>query len=176
MRYARSKPPPGIAVCRVPRDELFVTHAAVSRHVRDLEAWLDTQLFDRPGRGIVLTGLGAAYASRLTVALDELADATRQVLEAVEAPQTQCQRLRRPLQRFGLFPHLVTFTESHPDIDLSIDPNDEQVNFRADATDIANSIWGWKLAGCGCNASGACASVSGLQSRLPEKEGIERTG
>ncbi|MGI9387406.1 MAG: LysR family transcriptional regulator, partial [Methyloligellaceae bacterium] len=68
-------------------DELFVTHAAVSRHVRDLEAWLGATLFERTGRGVVLTELGTTYAQRLTAGLDEMADATRHVLETVEEPQ-----------------------------------------------------------------------------------------
>ena len=40
--------------------ELFVTHAAISRHVRDLEEWLGTELFIRTGRGVQLTDAGAA--------------------------------------------------------------------------------------------------------------------
>ena len=31
--------------------ELFVTHAAISRHIRELEEYLGTQLFLRTGRG-----------------------------------------------------------------------------------------------------------------------------
>ena len=32
--------------------ELFVTHAAISRHIRELEEWLGTELFFRTGRGV----------------------------------------------------------------------------------------------------------------------------
>ena len=41
--------------------ELFVTHAAISRHIRDLEEWLGTQLFIRTGRGVDLTDAGQRY-------------------------------------------------------------------------------------------------------------------
>ena len=57
--------------------ELFVTHAAISRHVRDLEDWLGTQLFIRTGRGVELTEAGRRYALRLTPLFDNLAEATR---------------------------------------------------------------------------------------------------
>ena len=43
--------------------ELFVTHAAISRHIRDLEEWLGTQLFLRTGRGVELTEAGRALAA-----------------------------------------------------------------------------------------------------------------
>ena len=58
--------------------ELFVTHAAVSRHVRDLEEWLGTPLFTRTGRGVELTEAGRRFVSRLTPLFDQLADATRE--------------------------------------------------------------------------------------------------
>ncbi len=41
--------------------ELFVTHAAISRHLRDLEQWLGVELFHRTGRGVKLTEAGARY-------------------------------------------------------------------------------------------------------------------
>ena len=41
--------------------ELNVTHAAVSRHVRELEGWLATKLFVRSGRGVELTERGKSY-------------------------------------------------------------------------------------------------------------------
>lgn len=38
--------------------ELHVTHGAISRHVRTLEQSLETALFSRQGRGLVLTAAG----------------------------------------------------------------------------------------------------------------------
>ncbi len=43
-------------------DELGVSHAAVSRHVRNLEAELGVELFERHARHIVLTGEGSLFA------------------------------------------------------------------------------------------------------------------
>ena len=68
-------------------EELNVSHAAVSRHIRDLEAWLDTELFVRTGRGVTLTPAGENYGRQLTPLFDGLVDVTQQVLDWREAPR-----------------------------------------------------------------------------------------
>src|SRR5918994_2367579 len=60
--------------------ELFVSHAAISRHIRDLEDWLGVELFNRTGRGVTLTEPGARYGRELTPLFDRLAGATREVM------------------------------------------------------------------------------------------------
>jgi LysR family transcriptional regulator, glycine cleavage system transcriptional activator len=61
-------------------NELFVTHAAVSRHIRDLEEWLGIELFRRTGRGVALTEAGERYGRDLTPLFDGLAESTRRVM------------------------------------------------------------------------------------------------
>ncbi len=117
-------------------DELFVTHAAVSRHIRDLELWLDVVLFERTGRGVLVTEIGSSYARRLTHALDEFADATADVLATVEAPQLKIS-VEQAFATLWLVPRLVKFAERYPEVELSLDPDDELVNFRADPVDLA---------------------------------------
>jgi len=117
-------------------DELFVTHAAVSRHIRDLEAWLDVSLFKRTGRGVIVTEAGEAYARRLTRAFDDMADATRHVLDSAEAPHLNISA-EPAFAALWLVPRLVKFAELYPDVELSVDPADELVNFRSESTDLA---------------------------------------
>ena len=62
-------------------EELHVTHASISRHVRDLEAWLNVKLFRRLSRGVVLTEPGEGYSRRLTPLFDELNAATQAVMQ-----------------------------------------------------------------------------------------------
>lgn len=50
-------------------DELAVTHAAVSRHVKNLEADLGVKLFERRHRQVALTTAGARYAETVAEAL-----------------------------------------------------------------------------------------------------------
>jgi LysR family transcriptional regulator, glycine cleavage system transcriptional activator len=51
-------------------DEMFVTAGAVSRHLRTLEGHFGVPLFDRIGRGLVLTAFGAAYFERIRYHLE----------------------------------------------------------------------------------------------------------
>jgi LysR family glycine cleavage system transcriptional activator len=53
-------------------DELGVSHAAVSRHVRNLEAELGVALFERHPRHIVLTGEGSMFARTAAESLSGL--------------------------------------------------------------------------------------------------------
>jgi LysR family glycine cleavage system transcriptional activator len=53
-------------------DELGVSHAAVSRHVRNLEAELGVELFERHARHVVLTGEGSLFARTAATALSSL--------------------------------------------------------------------------------------------------------
>jgi LysR family glycine cleavage system transcriptional activator len=59
--------------------ELNVTHAAISRHIRELEAWLGAKLFVRTGRGVELTERGAGYVADISRAFDTLSVATDNV-------------------------------------------------------------------------------------------------
>ena len=60
-------------------DELNVSHAAVSRHVRGLEKRLGVQLFKNVARGVELTDAGARYLAQITPALEQISEATEQV-------------------------------------------------------------------------------------------------
>lgn len=57
-------------------EELGVSHSAISRHVRGLEARLAVQLFRDASRGVALTAEGAHYLRRVTPALDVISEAT----------------------------------------------------------------------------------------------------
>lgn len=52
--------------------EVFLTHGAISRHVRNLEAFLGYALFERTARGVVLTRGGARFHARVQAALAQL--------------------------------------------------------------------------------------------------------
>ena len=115
--------------------ELFVTHAAVSRHIRELEEWLGTDLFNRTGRGVELTDAGRRYGARLTPLFDNMAEAT---IEA--AAQGKVRSLNVSVEPSiasrWLVPRLGRFNELHPDIELNIDPENRLVDFRSDKADL----------------------------------------
>ncbi len=116
-------------------EELFVTHAAISRHIRDLEEWLGTELFLRTGRGVTLTEPGRSFGGRLTALLDQIADATR---DAAAAGNTRLLKVsvEPALASRWLVPRLGRFRTLHPDIELAIEADVKLVNFRAGEADI----------------------------------------
>lgn len=67
---------------RAAGDELAVSHTVVSRHVRNLEAWLGVELVEARGRGLVLTAEGARYHAQIARALDAIARATAELRPA----------------------------------------------------------------------------------------------
>ena len=110
--------------------ELFVTHAAISRHVRDLEDWLGTPLFTRTGRGVELTDAGRRFALRLTPLFDQLADATREAAAVGDVRQLKVS-VEPSIASRWLVPRLGRFNDLHPDIELSIDPTRKLADFRS---------------------------------------------
>jgi LysR family glycine cleavage system transcriptional activator len=108
--------------------ELFVTHAAISRHIRDLEEWLGVELFRRTGRGVELTEAGARYGRDLTPLFDGLAETTRRVMQ-----QGQTRRLAVTVEpgfaSRWLVPRLGRFSAANPDIELAVDPDPKVVSF-----------------------------------------------
>jgi LysR family transcriptional regulator, glycine cleavage system transcriptional activator len=124
--------------------ELFVTHAAISRHIRELEETLGTELFTRTGRGVELTEAGRRFGERLTPLFDQLAEAAREAA-AVGATRTLRVSVEPAFASRWLVGRLAKFNELHPDIELTIDSTDRLVDFYADDVDIGirygNGAW-----------------------------------
>lgn len=115
--------------------ELFVTHAAISRHIRELEDYLGTQLFTRTGRGVELTEAGRRFGTRLSPLFDGLADASREAAAVGQARSLKVS-VQPNLASHWLVSRLGAFNELHPDIELLIDSSNELVDFYADDIDL----------------------------------------
>lgn len=114
--------------------ELYVSQAAVSRHVRVLEQELGRPLFRRLHRRVELTEPGKRLAS-------ELAAGFSQIHRAVEAVRGMAaRRLRIAVEpAFAarwLVPRLGGFSVSNPDVELELEASDELRVLGRD-TDIA---------------------------------------
>lgn len=117
-------------------EELSVSHAAISRHIRDLEGWLGVSLFERTGRGLRLTDSGSRLAQQLTPLFDGLAEAAADV--TVRRQRRQLVVSAEPnFATAWLVPRLGEFTSAHPDIELVIDADDRVIDFRKDSFDAA---------------------------------------
>ncbi len=66
-------------------EELFVTQAAISRQIRELERSLGLALFERHHRSVSLTENGAHLLARLTRSFDAIDDALRHMIPSAAA-------------------------------------------------------------------------------------------
>lgn len=117
-------------------DELCVTHSAISHQIRQLEDFLGVALFRRETRGVVLTSEGAAYLSRISKVLDQLAAATNQVRDQHTAGPLYVSATPAFAERW-LVPRLNDFNHCHPDIELHILTSIEGADFKHDGVDVA---------------------------------------
>lgn len=115
--------------------EMNVTHAAVSRQVKQLEQRLGVQLFERLPRGLKLTAHGALLAEGTRQAFDRLASA----LEDVSIPAV---RRKLTISTFAslsarwLMPRVQSFATLFPDVDLQVATSTRLVDFARDDVDI----------------------------------------
>jgi LysR family glycine cleavage system transcriptional activator len=117
-------------------EEMNVTHAAVSRQVKQLEERLGVKLFERLPRGLRLTAQGALLAEGTRAAFDRLASA----LEDVSTPTV---RRKLTISTFSslnarwLMPRVRSFSMLFPDVDLQVMTSAQLVDFAREDVDIA---------------------------------------
>jgi LysR family glycine cleavage system transcriptional activator len=102
---------------RAAADALFLTHGAVSRQIRALEAELGVALFTRTRQGMVLTPQGQRLQASVAEALKLMSDAT--VTLGREARSSAARLVVTVLPSFAtrwLLPRLPDFHSRHPDI------------------------------------------------------------
>jgi LysR family glycine cleavage system transcriptional activator len=117
-------------------DEIFVTHGAVSRAVRQLEADLGQPLFRRTTRSVRLTATGEAYAQEVRSVLERLNRATEQARAKSMTGALTVSTLDSFAGKW-LLPRMSHFREVCPDIDLRLSTSDGLVDFVREDIDIA---------------------------------------
>lgn len=115
--------------------DLNVTHAAVSRQVKQLEQRLGVKLFERLPRGLKLTAHGALLAEGTRDAFDRLASA----IEDVSLPAV---RRKLTISTFAslaarwLMPRVGEFSTLFPEVDLQVVTSTRLVDFAREDVDI----------------------------------------
>lgn len=117
-------------------DELYVTHGAVSRAIKQLEDFLGLKLFQRRTRQVLLTPAGAVYAARVRDALDRLAGATL-ALTRDDAKGPLSVSTFPSFAAKWLVPRLFRFRRAHPGIDMRLETTEKLTDFDSDGIDIA---------------------------------------
>ena len=101
-------------------EELHLTQSAVSRHIKEFEQIVGTELFRRAGRRVLLTDVGKLLASELSVDLDNI---HRTVMRAVSTGGSGVALHIATLPTFSnrwLIPRLPEFFARFPDIKINL--------------------------------------------------------
>lgn len=107
--------------------ELYVTHGAVSRHVRALEDWAGASLFERPGKRLKLTEAGRRYRDEIGLAFDSIAAATEKLRASAGKPRQLTINALPTFAMRWLLPRLAHFQQIEPQVELRLVTSDEPV-------------------------------------------------
>ncbi|WP_166425239.1 LysR substrate-binding domain-containing protein [Paraglaciecola sp. 20A4] len=117
-------------------DQMYVTQAAISQHIKTLEAFLGCQLFERGHRRISLTRAGQALLPDITTGFDYLNKGVRNV--ALDSrPNILNLTVIESLSSRWLVPRLYRFQQRYPHINVRIQPTNRLLNFAQDELDLA---------------------------------------
>ncbi len=116
--------------------ELNVTHAAISRHIRTLEADFRTPLFERTGRGVELTDAGRSLSTELTKGFEIIASATNRFTRPSKRKRRLTVTSDLSFATIWLVPRLGKFTALHPEIDIVLDASHRLVDFSKEDIDL----------------------------------------
>lgn len=101
--------------------ELYISQPAVSKSISRLEELLNTTLFYRSSRGVLLTAEGALLAEQLQKAFDSISYGEEQLRKINELGIGQITiGVSTTLCKYVLLPYLKRFTQENPHIRVSI--------------------------------------------------------
>ena len=112
--------------------------ATVSRKVSELEAHLQTKLFNRSSRALVPTDAGRAYIAAAKRILADVAEAERTASGEYTTPRGDLN-VSAPvtLGRYYLQPVLTEFLAAFPEVDVQLGLQDRSVNLLEEHVDVA---------------------------------------
>ncbi len=110
-------------------EELFISQAAVSRQIRELETMLGQPLFERGHRQVELTPAGEALLSTLTPSFDAIGDQLDEI--RTEGHGSVITVNAEPsFAACWLIPHLGEFQVENPTIDVNVEADARLSEFR----------------------------------------------
>jgi LysR family glycine cleavage system transcriptional activator len=117
-------------------EELFLTQAAISFQVRNLEKALSVKLFLRHHRTLELTGEGQAMFEAVRAAFKTLASEKAQI---TGTKLNKAVSLSAPISYFSkwLLPRLHRFQDATPEVKILVDANDSAVDLKSSGIQLA---------------------------------------
>jgi LysR family glycine cleavage system transcriptional activator len=116
--------------------ELNVSPGAISHQVRDLEALLGIQLFERRTRAIVLTEQGKLLYPGVQTGFLHIREAVASIKQ-LDSQRVLVVSTSPGLTAKWLAPRLYRFASDYPDIDTRISSSLTNANFATDGVDVA---------------------------------------
>ena len=117
-------------------EELFVTPAAVSQQIKQLEDHLGFPLFRRTARSLLLTDEGQACLPGLTEGFQRLSEALDEI-DLLQHGGVLTLSVAPSFAAKWLMPRLDDFQERHPEIDVRISASMQLVDFSTQDVDCA---------------------------------------
>ncbi|MGR5237067.1 LysR substrate-binding domain-containing protein [Vibrio alfacsensis] len=114
---------------------LFVTPAAISQQIRQLEAFLGTGLFVRQHRSIHLTPEGELLFAQAERGFSHLQRGVRLINQDPNPNHLSISTLPS-FAHHWLVPRITAFRQRHPDISLLMEPTNELVSFQDSQIDL----------------------------------------
>ena len=115
--------------------DLKLDHTVVSRHLRALEEWAGVPLINRQRDGRVLTDAGAQFHKRISLALQEIAQASADLL-VIRGNQLLRIWCMPGLALHWLTARLPHFQALHPEVELSLRPSERSPDFASHEAEV----------------------------------------
>ncbi len=117
-------------------EELFVTPAAISQQVKQLETYLGTALFHRLTRAVQLTPAAKTVLPLVTEGFDSLCEAVERLAREEESGLLTVSSVPTFAIKW-LLRRLPDFSSRYPDIDVRLDASLELRDFDRDGIDVS---------------------------------------
>lgn len=116
--------------------ELGITQAAVSKQIKALETQLNTRLFERGNRAVMLTPEGKKLFEAVTIGLKSIGEAVDNISRAGKAAELTITTTVA-MASLWLMPHIASFRAEHPEINIKLVASDAVLDLTEDRVDVA---------------------------------------
>lgn len=117
-------------------ERLFVTQAAISQHIKNLEQFLERPLFIRGTRSVQLTEDGRLFLPEIEKGFAAFSNAV-QLLSADTQPNSLNITVTESFSSRWLVPNLKSFTSLYSSLQVKIQPTNQVIQFEGSDLDVA---------------------------------------
>ncbi|WP_394193006.1 LysR substrate-binding domain-containing protein [Pseudoalteromonas atlantica] len=122
-------------------DALNIQVARISRSVTKIEKALSTAILIRTTRRVMLTDEGKKFIDAVSLGLKQIQNAESDIITKGKVPQGKLRvDAVSPFIFHQLSPHINTFTEAYPEIEIELNSNEGIVDLIEKRTDLAIRI------------------------------------